>query len=513
MTTLLKIPVLIVGSGPVGTTLYLLLSRMRIPSLLVEKNTVSRSHPRAHYLSNRSMEIWRQLGHVDKLFECFLEPLDLWRYFKYCRHVIDPQLNLYAVQDHFSDNYRYKNTYFEELSPSRIANFPQHKLLFLLKSLSLDRSQLYKDDKKEFLSWMQSEYKSILSKFKIDNSKAENLLKLDRPLTFAQFADFDSSPEFVTSIPFIDGGLKFEGFLTRDKFIVSSVRNVRDGSLCNIHSLFVVGTDGIHSKVSEELFGERNVNSNVKDTSNLKEVISVYFESEQLGEIVSSNPAMMYFIFSQCICVLVCQGGKPAEFVVQIPFFPEFETTEYFNEKNCSILINEAVGTKLADLKIHKIKKWTVTTDVAKSFIDKQTCRIFLAGDAAHLVAPAGGLGMNMGISDTYNLAWRIARVIYSKSLNQGLFDFDNLMENISENGLSEDDKKLLTEYSLERKAVAEMKYLYNTPKSMDTISSFSKILFSKQDGSLGLAFPGSDLAYSYNYGDLRVESKMTNSI
>lgn len=63
MTTLLKIPVLIVGSGPVGTTLYLLLSRMRIPSLLVEKNTVSRSHPRAHYLSNRSMESYFNINY------------------------------------------------------------------------------------------------------------------------------------------------------------------------------------------------------------------------------------------------------------------------------------------------------------------------------------------------------------------------------------------------------------------------------------------------------------------
>ncbi|XP_951811.1 mono-oxygenase, putative [Theileria annulata] len=555
----LKTSVLIVGSGPVGITLYLLLSRMRIPSVLVEKNTVSRSHPRAHYLSNRSMEIWRQLGHIDKLFECFLEPLDSWRYFKYCRHVIDPQLNLYAVQDHFANNYRYNNTYFEELSPSRIANFPQHKLLFLLKSVTLDRSQLFKHDKKEFLFWMQNEYNSILSKFKIDNSKAEKLMKLDRPLNFPKSPISRSNSEFTTQIPFIDGGLKFEGFLEKDKFIVSIVRNVRDGSLFNIHSLFVVGTDGIHSKVSKELFGERNVNSNVKDTSNLKEVLSVYFESQQLGEIVSSNPAMMYFIFSQCICVLVCQGGNPPEFVVQIPFFPEFETMDYFDEKNCSMLIDEAVGTKLTDLKIHKIKRWTVTTDVSRSFIDKETCRVFLAGDAAHLVAPAGGLGMNMGISDAYNLAWRIARVIYSKSLNHNLFDFNNLMEAISKNGLSEEDKILLTEYSLERKAVAEytrdvclkevengskfakylwynhentqtilsllspiisnksrffpilfncikslMKYMYNTPKSMDTISSFSKILFSNQDGSLGLAFPGSDLAYSYNYGDLK---------
>ncbi len=37
--------------------------------------------------------------------------------------------------------------------------------------------------------------------------------------------------------------------------------------------------------------------------------------------------------------------------------------------------------------------------------------RIFLAGDAAHIHSPAGGQGMNMGIQDAYNLAWKLALV------------------------------------------------------------------------------------------------------
>lgn len=35
--------------------------------------------------------------------------------------------------------------------------------------------------------------------------------------------------------------------------------------------------------------------------------------------------------------------------------------------------------------------------------------RVFLAGDAAHLVSAAGGYGMNAGIQDGFNLAWRLA--------------------------------------------------------------------------------------------------------
>jgi 2-polyprenyl-6-methoxyphenol hydroxylase-like FAD-dependent oxidoreductase len=38
--------------------------------------------------------------------------------------------------------------------------------------------------------------------------------------------------------------------------------------------------------------------------------------------------------------------------------------------------------------------------------------RIVLAGDAAHINSPAGGQGMNAGIQDAHNLAWKLARVV-----------------------------------------------------------------------------------------------------
>jgi len=37
---------------------------------------------------------------------------------------------------------------------------------------------------------------------------------------------------------------------------------------------------------------------------------------------------------------------------------------------------------------------------------------VFLAGDAAHRFPPAGGFGMNTGIQDAHNLAWKLAAVL-----------------------------------------------------------------------------------------------------
>jgi 2-polyprenyl-6-methoxyphenol hydroxylase-like FAD-dependent oxidoreductase len=39
--------------------------------------------------------------------------------------------------------------------------------------------------------------------------------------------------------------------------------------------------------------------------------------------------------------------------------------------------------------------------------------RVFLAGDAAHVHSPAGGMGMNTGLQDAANLSWKLAAVLH----------------------------------------------------------------------------------------------------
>ncbi|WP_185066790.1 FAD-dependent monooxygenase, partial [Pseudomonas protegens] len=50
---------------------------------------------------------------------------------------------------------------------------------------------------------------------------------------------------------------------------------------------------------------------------------------------------------------------------------------------------------------------------VAEQF---RTGRVFLLGDAAHVHSPAGGQGMNTGIGDAINLAWKLAAVLSGNS-------------------------------------------------------------------------------------------------
>ncbi len=53
---------------------------------------------------------------------------------------------------------------------------------------------------------------------------------------------------------------------------------------------------------------------------------------------------------------------------------------------------------------------------------DYRVDRVFLAGDAAHVHSPAGGQGMNTGISDAVNLGWKLAAVV-SGAAEESLLD------------------------------------------------------------------------------------------
>jgi putative polyketide hydroxylase len=55
------------------------------------------------------------------------------------------------------------------------------------------------------------------------------------------------------------------------------------------------------------------------------------------------------------------------------------------------------------------VLSFPIGAQVARSY---GSGRVFLAGDAAHVSPPTGGLGANAGIQDAHNMAWKLAMVI-----------------------------------------------------------------------------------------------------
>jgi 2-polyprenyl-6-methoxyphenol hydroxylase-like FAD-dependent oxidoreductase len=81
---------------------------------------------------------------------------------------------------------------------------------------------------------------------------------------------------------------------------------------------------------------------------------------------------------------------------------------------------NHAIGQmKVAIEKVNWFSTYHVHHRVAQHF---RRGRAFLAGDAAHIHSPAGGQGMNTGIGDAINLAWKLAAVTAGRAPD-GLLD------------------------------------------------------------------------------------------
>ena len=91
--------------------------------------------------------------------------------------------------------------------------------------------------------------------------------------------------------------------------------------------------------------------------------------------------------------------------------FPEGEKAD---EEN--ILFDEIEKQVTADTKLKfdiTNVNWFSTYKVHSRHVNKfSEGRCFLAGDSAHIHTPAGAQGMNTGIQDGYNLAWKLAQVI-----------------------------------------------------------------------------------------------------
>jgi len=63
--------------------------------------------------------------------------------------------------------------------------------------------------------------------------------------------------------------------------------------------------------------------------------------------------------------------------------------------------------------RVHWFSTYRVHHRVADSF---RNSRVFLLGDAAHIHSPVGGQGMNTGIGDAVNLAWKLAAVLKARA-------------------------------------------------------------------------------------------------
>jgi 2-polyprenyl-6-methoxyphenol hydroxylase-like FAD-dependent oxidoreductase len=167
---------------------------------------------------------------------------------------------------------------------------------------------------------------------------------------------------------------------------------LEDGSEGLMQASYLVGCEGGQSNIRKQL------GIKLEGQGRIRAACQVIFRSEDLFEKISIGKGRHYNFAHPGVETLVVQGSR-TEFTLHTGLPPEsdFET-----------IIRDVVGFS-CQIDIRYIVPWHYNLLVADRYRHR---RVFLAGDAVHLVIPAGGLGMNTGVGDAFDLSWKLAGVI-----------------------------------------------------------------------------------------------------
>ncbi|KAN0088244.1 FAD binding domain containing protein [Tylopilus felleus] len=182
-----------------------------------------------------------------------------------------------------------------------------------------------------------------------------------------------------------------------------------DSKIEIVHAKYVIGTDGAHSWVRDalgiEMEGEQSdyiwgVIDMVPETNfpDIRNVVLI--ESDHGSSMIIPREGDVVRFYTQLLDAdVVC------------PLTKRVDKNRVTPQKLVSALRKILAPFELAEPK--EIQWWTVYLigqRIASSYSMKD--RVFIAGDACHTHSPQAGQGMNASMSDTHNLAWKLAQVL-----------------------------------------------------------------------------------------------------
>jgi 2-polyprenyl-6-methoxyphenol hydroxylase-like FAD-dependent oxidoreductase len=205
-------------------------------------------------------------------------------------------------------------------------------------------------------------------------------------------------------------GTQITGLRQDASGVTVTVSDVDGGNERELRGQYLVAADGGHSQV-RELLG-----IGYEGRGAFSKSLTIYFSADLspwLGDkawsiIYVNNPVLAGFFRMN-------RAGRVGFLGVNTLGDPGRDPLAAVNaaadvsEARMIELVRAGVGKSDLPVRIDGYSRWRATAEVAQRFSDG---RVFIIGDAAHLMPPNGGFGGNTGIHDAHNLAWKLAQVI-----------------------------------------------------------------------------------------------------
>jgi putative polyketide hydroxylase len=207
------------------------------------------------------------------------------------------------------------------------------------------------------------------------------------------------------------GALRFNTELTsfsqRPGAVTGQLTDRMTGEETPFAARYLIAAEGAQSRVRRALDVKMTGEEKVYDS------VNILFHAD-LTQWVEHRPAALYFVEQEDLraTFLTINGRDRWGFLIHSPrkfgWQPQDFTPEF-----CAALIRKGVGVSDLEVSVLAIGPWEASAIVADQY---RVGDVFLAGDAAHEMPPTGGFGLNTGVQDVHNLAWKIAAVISGKT-------------------------------------------------------------------------------------------------
>jgi putative polyketide hydroxylase len=185
--------------------------------------------------------------------------------------------------------------------------------------------------------------------------------------------------------------------------VVVTLRDLSSGEQHTVKAGYVIAADGAQSRV------RRQLDVRMLGKEDVYESVNILFNVD-LTQWTAHRPAALYFIENDKIRGTFLTINARDRWGFLISAMGAFGiTAQGLTPERATDFIRLAAGVPDLPVQILGVAPWTASAHVAEQY---RHGRIFLAGDAAHEMPPTGGFGMNTGVQDVHNLAWKLAAVL-----------------------------------------------------------------------------------------------------
>jgi 2-polyprenyl-6-methoxyphenol hydroxylase-like FAD-dependent oxidoreductase len=188
-------------------------------------------------------------------------------------------------------------------------------------------------------------------------------------------------------------GCELLSFVQDESHVIATIRKP-NGATETVETAYMVGCDGGASTVRRQL-GIR-----LEGEGSIRKLRQAHFHCPALYESTAVGKGRHYHIADGPLFPFLILQDSTRHWSLHAAAATDAEMAGIFR------------GAMAMDVPFEmlSVNEWTQHLLCAERYGDR---RVFLAGDAAHLVIPTGGLGMNTGIGDAADLAWKLAGTLH----------------------------------------------------------------------------------------------------